>query len=55
MINALDRKYIEKVLVSLGKEELLDIIQKEGKISVDCQFCDKVYEFTADDVEKFFN
>ena len=50
-----ERKYIEKVLVSLGKKELDDIIEKEGKISVDCQFCDKVYEFTASDVEKFFD
>lgn len=48
------RDYIEKVLISLGKEELKDIIEKEGKIKVDCQFCDKVYEFTADDVDGFF-
>ena len=48
------REYIEKVLISLGKEELNDIIEKEGKIQVDCQFCDKVYQFTKDDVSKFF-
>lgn len=48
------RDYIEKVLISLGKDELEDIIEKEGKIKVDCQFCDKVYEFGADDVAKFF-
>ena len=48
------REYIEKVLVSLGKEELNDIIEKEGSIKVDCQFCDKIYEFNSDDVERFF-
>ena len=48
------RDYIEKVLISLGKDELNDIIEKEGKITVDCQFCDKVYEFTDLDVQKFF-
>ncbi len=48
------REYIEKVLISLGKDELNDIIEKEGKITVDCQFCDKVYEFTELDVQKFF-
>ena len=49
------REQIEKVLISLGKEELLDIIEKEGKIMVNCEFCDKIYEFDSSDVEKFFN
>lgn len=49
------REYIEKVLISLGKDELNDILKKEGSIKVDCQFCDKVYEFTDADVEKFFS
>lgn len=48
------REYIEKVLISLGKEQLEDIINKEGTIKVNCEFCDKVYEFTGCDVEKFF-
>lgn len=50
-----DRESIEQVLISLGKNELLDIIEQEGKIKVDCQFCDKVYEFTRQDVDKFFD
>ena len=49
-----DKKNIEQVLVSLGKNELYDIIAKEGKIKVDCQFCDKVYEFDKTDVDGFF-
>lgn len=49
-----DRKNIEQVLVSLGKAELYDIIQKEGKIKVDCQFCDKIYEFDKEDVDNLF-
>ena len=49
-----DRKNIEQVLVSLGKNELYDIIQKEGKIKVDCQFCDKLYEFDKNDVDQLF-
>ena len=48
------RDYIEGVLRTLGKPELEDIIRKEGKIKVDCQFCRKEYLFTADDVEKMF-
>ncbi len=49
-----DKKHIEQVLVSLGKAELEDIIEKEGKIKVDCQFCDKVYEFDGADVDRLF-
>ena len=49
-----DKKTIEQVLISLGKEELKDIIREEGKIKVDCQFCDKVYEFDETDVERLF-
>ena len=37
--------YIEKVLVSLGKEELYSIIKEQGEIKVDCQFCNKKYLF----------
>ena len=48
------REYIEKVLISLGKEELNDILEKEKVIKVDCQFCDKIYEFNKDDVDGFF-
>lgn len=34
---------IEKALISLGKAELTDIIEKEGKAELTCQFCPKVY------------
>ncbi len=48
------RDYIEQVLISLGKDELYDIIDKEGKITVDCQFCDKKYVFDKRDVDGLF-
>ena len=49
------REYIERVLISLGKKELEDILEKEGEIKVDCEFCSNQYVFTKEDVEKFFN
>ena len=49
-----DRQTIESVLISLGKEELYDILNTEEKIKVDCQFCDKVYEFDKSDVDGLF-
>ncbi len=48
------REYIEGILISLGKAELDDILEKEGQIKVDCQFCNKSYVFTGEDVEKLF-
>lgn len=48
------REYIEGVLRSLGKEELKDVIKKEGAVKVDCQFCRKEYVFTDEDVDKMF-
>lgn len=48
------REYIEGVLVSLGKKEFDDIIEKEGAVKVSCQFCNKTYTFTKEDGEKLY-
>ncbi|MBQ0098945.1 MAG: Hsp33 family molecular chaperone HslO [Firmicutes bacterium] len=48
------RKYIESVLLSLGKNELYDIIDKEGKVEVGCEFCNKKYLFNREDIDKLF-
>ncbi len=46
------RKRVTAALISLGKEELEEI-RGEGKpFPVECQFCDKLYTFTPEDVEK---
>lgn len=48
------REYVAGLLVSLGKAELEDIVEKEGSVKVGCQFCRKTYEFTAKDVGELF-
>ena len=48
------RDFIEKVLISLGKDEIDDIIKTEGCVKVGCQFCEKEYVFTKEDAEKLF-
>ena len=48
------RDYIERVLISLGKAEIDDIIEKEGEVKVSCQFCDKVYTFDKSQTEELF-
>ncbi len=49
-----NRETIESVLISLGKTELYDILEKQGEIKVDCQFCDKKYLFDKKDVDGLF-
>ena len=49
------QEYIEKLLISLGKAEVDDIIKTEGAVKIGCQFCDKEYVFTKEDAERIFN
>ena len=43
------------MLLTLGKNELYDIIEKLGKIEVDCQFCPEKYTYYKEDVDKILN
>lgn len=46
------RERVEGALISIGEDELA-VIEKDGKpISVTCQFCDEVYEFTVDEIKE---
>ena len=46
------RDRVESALISLGRKELEEI-RAEGKtFPVECQFCDTIYEFTTEDIEK---
>lgn len=42
---------IEKGLISLGKEEIQDIINTEGNIETVCHFCGKKYEFNKQELQ----
>lgn len=46
------RDYIERILLSMGKEELYDILKEQGNITVDCQFCEKKYVFDREDIDR---
>lgn len=46
------KDYIDGVILSLGKDELYDILNEQGVISVDCQYCDKKYRYTREDVDE---
>lgn len=45
------REYIERVLLSMGKAELRDMIEKQGGCEVSCHFCRKRYAFTGEELE----
>ena len=38
-------------LAKIGKEELEDIINKDGKAELVCHFCNKKYEFSKEELE----
>lgn len=48
------RGYIGGILKTMGRAELDDIVKEQGKITVNCEFCEKNYEFTEKDVDELF-
>ena len=46
------RERVTRALISLGKQELTEILQEGKPFPVECQFCDTVYEFTPEDLVK---
>ena len=43
---------VTRALISMGREELADLIAEQGKAELTCQFCDKVYRYTREDLEE---
>ena len=46
------KQKIEKGLISIGKEELNEIIEEDGKAEIVCQFCNKKYDFSKEELEE---
>ncbi|MBQ8109661.1 MAG: Hsp33 family molecular chaperone HslO [Clostridia bacterium] len=45
------RERVERALITLGAEELRDMIQTQHGAQVDCHFCNKRYAFTEDQLQ----
>lgn len=45
------REKFEKGLISLGKQQLLEILEKDKKIETVCHFCNSKYQFNKSDLE----
>lgn len=45
------RERVEQALISLGKQELGEIVREGKEFPVECQFCDTLYRFTPQDIQ----
>lgn len=49
------RERIERVLLSLGKQDLAELLEKQGETEVTCEFCLERYHFDRPDVERLLD
>ena len=45
-----ERSRVEKAIISIGRKEIQDMIDEEKEIEVNCQFCNKHYKFSVDEL-----
>ena len=45
------RERMEKALISLGKEELYDMIDKDKGAELHCHFCNTYYKFNENELK----
>ena len=49
------RDRVERALVSLGRDELEQMLREGEEVSTECQFCDTVYRFTPADLRRLLD
>ncbi|PUA37274.1 Hsp33 family molecular chaperone HslO [Paenibacillus elgii] len=45
------RERVEQTLISLGRAELQEILEEDGKAEIVCHFCNEAYRFSREDLE----
>lgn len=45
-----NKEKLERILLSLGQDELTDMIEKDGKAELRCHFCNKFYSFSKEEL-----
>lgn len=48
------KAYLRRVLVSLGEQQVREIIREEGSLRVHCHYCNTDYTFTDEDADELF-
>ena len=46
------RERVERAVMSLGKKDLQEMIDEARPVEITCQFCEKIYNFEIEDLEK---
>ena len=49
---ACSRDRVVRALISLGRQELREMIEEQGQAELSCQFCDKAYRFSREELEE---
>lgn len=49
------RDRVTRTLISLGRDELQSIIDDGETIHIDCQFCDRIYDYTPEEIEEILH
>ena len=46
------RERVSRALISMGRKDLTELIQEQGQAELTCQFCDRVYRFSGEELEQ---
>ena len=46
------RERVTRALISMGRRDLSDLIREQGQAEMTCQFCDRVYHFSREELEQ---
>ena len=49
------RHRIESVLLSMGEREVISVVEEEGQVEVNCDFCNRRYNFDCVDISALFS
>jgi len=46
------RERVSRALISMGKKDLAGLVEEQGQAELTCQFCDRVYRFSREELEQ---
>lgn len=46
------RERVSRALISMGRKDLTELIREQGRAELTCQFCDRVYRFSREELEQ---
>ena len=49
------QKKTENMIRSLGEAEANEVINQQGEITINCQFCNKQYKLDSIDIQRIFS